>query len=140
MDLDEVEAIVDDATRRAGALFTRSSRKGRYVDVEIHLLSPHGPGAAAGAARVWTCGVEAFFLDLPGGFTYRDFDHERDAQVAILRLMVALAGEHLLARSQQREELDRFGRRQRYLEITVDGKAYWLSQRARWVSTRGGRR
>lgn len=78
VELGEVEDIVEDAVREAGALSARSSRDGRYVDITVGLSSPGGSNAGASRARIWTSGVEAFFLDLPGGFTHREFDHERE--------------------------------------------------------------
>lgn len=142
LDLDEVEDIVRDAVRRAGPLSTQSSRDGRYVDITVRPSSPDGSDAGARHARISTEGVEVFILNLPDGFAYHefDYDYEREGQVAALRPVAALASEYLHGHSREEEELRSFGRRRRYLEITVDGERYRLSQQVSRVSTRRGRR
>ncbi len=140
LDLNEVEDIVRDAVRRAGPLSTESRRSGRYLDIAIRLSSPDGSDAGTRHARISTSGVEAYFLDLPDGFAYREFDHEREGQMAILRLLAALAGDYLHGHFQEKEERRAFGRRQRYLEIAVDGESYRLWQPVSRGSARGERR
>lgn len=49
----------------------------------------------------------------------------------MLRLLVALAREYLLGRFEE-EELVSFGRRRRYLKITVGAERYRLYQQGRW--------
>jgi hypothetical protein len=142
LDLNEVEDIVRDAVRRAGPLSTESRRNGRYVDITIRLSPPDGSDAGTRRARISTEGVEVFRLILPDGFGYHefDYDYERGGQVAALRLVAALAGEYLHGHFQEKEERRAFGRRQRYLEIAVDGESYRLWQPVSRGSARGERR
>ncbi len=126
MDLDEVETVVRDALAKDGRLSTESSRRAGYVDILIRLSRPDSADAASRHARIWSSGVEAFFLDVPNGFKYQEFDWEREGQLAVLGLLAALAREYLLGRFQEKEERISFGRQRRYLEIAVGGDSYRL--------------
>lgn len=127
MDLNEVEAVIQDAVQAAGAFELHSTRDGRYLDVTVRLANGSDSDQRA-QAKIWTAGVEAFFVELPGGFVYREFDWQREGQLSALLLLSNLATQYLLGRYEKVEEYSSFLRRrpQPYIEISVHGKHYKL--------------
>ncbi|WP_432572271.1 hypothetical protein [Kineococcus sp. SYSU DK005] len=128
MDLDEVQDVVESAARQVGGLSVSSQRDGGYITILIRPSPPGGSGPLLADRRVqiWTSGAEAFFIDVPAGFGHQEFDHAHEGQVAVLHLLVSLAGEYLRGRFEEKEEPRPFGRARRYLEIAAGGQSYRL--------------
>ncbi|NAZ81044.1 hypothetical protein GTR02_04345 [Kineococcus sp. R8] len=130
LDLSEVEDIVKTAAQDVGGLSISSDKDAGYI--RIFIGPPSGdPESVSGdpQVRIWTSGTEAFFIDVPGGFGYQEFDDVPEGQVATLHLLVTLASRYLHGHFEEKEEQRSFGRRRRYLEISSRNEVYRLYQR-----------
>ena len=104
LDLNEVEDIVKTAAQEAGGLSISSDRDAGYIKILVG-VPPGDLESVSGdrQVRIWTSGTEAFFIDIPGGFGYQEFEHVPEGQVAILHLLVTLAREYLHGHFEERE-------------------------------------
>lgn len=131
MDLDEVEDIVRTAVREVGGLSVSCVRDGGYTEIRIGVPAAGDLASVADdqRVRIWTSGVEAFFLEVPGGFGYQEFDHVPHGQVEALRLLVAPAVEYLSGRVEEKSARRSCRRPRRHLEVVVGGQTHRLQHR-----------
>lgn len=123
MDFATIEAVVREGVRMAGQpCDVHRSEDGGYLYLTLREEQGPQPPEAPRSARFWTTGVEAFFLDLDNGYSYRDFEWQEDAQVAIVRRLARLAGAYLAGAGEERRVRQRFGRVKRQFDIELDGE------------------
>lgn len=127
MAFDDIEQAVRDglATSVGTAYDLRRTEDAGYLYLE---LRPRGTGAAPRSARIWTNGVEAFFVDLDNGFGYREFEWEAGAQPHAVRRLAHLAGRYLDGAGSARQVAGRFGRTRTYFEMELDGEIIRFSE------------
>lgn len=117
-----VEAVVAEAARAAGGLTVVVEPGEDHPRYVLRLTRPGDDHAAARQARISTWGSGLFFLGLSGGFEHLEIEYDDEPEA--LRLLVALAAEHLHGRSREVEEVLPSGTRQRCLEMTLDGEVH----------------
>ncbi len=132
MELDDIERLVREELAVTGD-FAASKR----LDREYLSLTITAPVAADGArqdrgqARIWTSGVEAFFLELDERFNLKEFDWKPEGQADIVRLMTRLAIAYLQGHGAEGVSKGAFGRRRNHYEIELDGRMYRFASNAR---------
>lgn len=126
MELDDVERLVRQTLALTGDFAASKRVDDAYLSLTITPLVADGDVAAIGRtrARIWTTGVEAFFLELDERYSLKEFDWEPAGQADIVRLMTRLACAYLLGRGTEVETKAAFGRLRRHFEIELDGQTY----------------
>lgn len=127
MSFDDIERVVRDglATSAGTAYDLYRTEDAGYLYLE---LQPRDTRAAQRSARIWTNGVEAFFVDLDNGFGYREFEWQAGAQPHAVRRLAVLAGRYLAGAGSARQVAGRFGRTRTYFEIELDGEIIRFSK------------
>lgn len=134
MEFDDTERLVREELVLAGD-FAVSKRLDRdYLSLTINApLDADNIGArqGRGQARIWTSGVEAFFLELDERFNLKEFDWELEGQADIIRRMTRLAIAYLHGHGVEGDSKGAFGRRRKHFEIELDGETYRFASNAR---------
>jgi hypothetical protein len=123
---DEILAVVRETLADEDSVEVTSSQKKGYLTI-LFQDRESGPSHASRHARLWTLGVEAFFLELDDLYDLKEFDWEPDGQREIVRELTRLALSYLRGAGVEVEMDARswFGRRRRrYLDVVLDGETH----------------
>ncbi len=127
MEFDDIEHLVRETLALTGDFAVSKQLDRRYLSLTITApMAAKNVGARQGRVqvRIWTSGVEAFFLVVDERFDFKEFDWELEGQADILRRMTRLAIAYLQGHGVEGESKGTFGRRRQHLEIELDGETY----------------
>jgi hypothetical protein len=130
---DEILAVVRETLADEDSVEVTSSQEKGYISI-LFQDRETGPSHVSRHARLWTSGVEAFFLELDDLYDLKEFDWEPEGQREIVRTLTRLALSYLRGAGVEAEEEERswFGRRRRrrYLDIVLDGETHRFTRYA----------
>lgn len=127
MELDDIERLVRETLGVTGSFAVSKRLDREYLSLTITAPLAADDGSTRQGrvqARIWTSGVEAFFLELDERWSLKEFDWEIEGQADIVRLMTCLAVAYLQGQGAERESKGAFGRRRRHFELELDGQTY----------------
>jgi hypothetical protein len=130
---DEVLAVVRATLADEDSVEVTPSQEKGYLSI-LFQDRESGPSHVGHRARLWTSGVEAFFLVLDDLYDLKEFDWEPEGQREIVRTLTRLAISYQRGAGVEVEKDERswFGRRRRrrYLNIVLDGETHSFTRYA----------
>lgn len=133
MNHDEILAVARETLADEDSVEVTSSQEKGCITI-LFQDRESGPSHAGRHARLWTSGVEAFFLELDDLYDLKEFDWEPDGQREIVRTLARLALSYLRGAGVEVEMDARswFGRRRRrrYLDVVLDGETHRFTRYA----------
>lgn len=128
MRLAEIQQIVYETLAEAEGVSIQSREEKKVIYITLQTQGDNQGEGKRRRAEIWTSGVEAFLLDVDGGYNYADFEYDEKNQSALVRRLATLAVEYLRGNYKVVEQVTPRGHIRKNIEITLDGETYRMQQ------------